>query len=139
MEENKEVVREFAERVDRGDLSAVEESTTNNFKLHTTGRDVNKEGLKRSTAGSRNAFPDSTITIEGIVAEGDEVSIRATIRGTHKGKLRDIPPTGKSITVARFAMFRLEKGKIAEMWVLGDNLCRYQQLGLLPPTEEIGK
>ncbi|MFC2014816.1 ester cyclase [Chloroflexota bacterium] len=86
-----------------------------------------------------DAFPDSLGTIDDIIGEGDKISMRWTFRGTYKEQLRNIAPTGKTATISRFVMFRLDSGKIAEIWVLNGMLNFYQQLGVLPPTEEIGK
>ncbi len=74
-----------------------------------------------------------------MIAEGDKVSVRITIKGTQTGKYQNIAPTGKSITASRFTIHRLENGKLAEGWTLSDRLGMYQQLGALPPASEIGK
>jgi predicted ester cyclase len=40
-------------------------------------------------------FPDAAATLEDILAEGDRVAYRTTIRGTHRGTFQGIPPTGR--------------------------------------------
>jgi predicted ester cyclase len=57
------------------------------------------QALKQLVTMYRAAFPDAHITIEDIVAEGNRVVIRWTGRGTHKGNLGRIAPTGKTVTV----------------------------------------
>jgi hypothetical protein len=47
----------------------------------------------------RSAFPDLRITFDEQVAEGDRVVTRWTCRGTHKGELMGVAPTGKQVTV----------------------------------------
>src|SRR5580658_9603182 len=47
----------------------------------------------------RGGFPDIQWTLEEMVAEADKVAARFTMRGTHKGKFFDVPPTGKTIAV----------------------------------------
>jgi SnoaL-like polyketide cyclase len=70
----------------------------------------------------RQAFPDGRMTIENMVAEGDRVATRKTFRGTHRGELMGIPPTGK----------------VVETWHVGDDLGVLQQLGALqPPSRPI--
>ncbi|MBI3304185.1 MAG: ester cyclase [Deltaproteobacteria bacterium] len=65
-----------------------------------TNRNVRgPKGAKRLVATYRTAYPDTRFTIEEQVAEGDKVVTRWTARGTHKGELRGIAPTGKRITV----------------------------------------
>ena len=47
----------------------------------------------------RGGFPDIQWTLEEIVAEGDKVAARFTMRGTHRGTFFGVPPTGKTISV----------------------------------------
>jgi predicted ester cyclase len=54
--------------------------------------------------------------LEDIVAEGDRVAYRLTIRGTHRGPFLGVPPTGRRVTVSFFAIVRVEDGKLAEEW-----------------------
>ena len=42
-----------------------------------------------------------------------------------------IPPNGKSVTVTGFDLFRIEGGKITEMWQEADELGMLQQLGVI--------
>jgi predicted ester cyclase len=67
-----------------------------------------------------------------MVAEGDKVAWRATTRGTHRGDLMGIPPTGKPIEVSSIIVSRFDNGKWAEDWVLIDMLGMLQQLGVIP-------
>ena len=47
-----------------------------------------------------------------------------------------LPPTGKPITMTGIEIFRLENGKIAELWGEANLLGLMQQLGILPPMEQ---
>jgi predicted ester cyclase len=73
---------------------------------------------------------DYSITIDHLLAEGDKVAYRVTHKGTHQ-------PTGKKIQITNTCILRIAKGKIAENWGSADTLHVMQQLGVLPPTEEI--
>lgn len=70
--------------------------------------------------------------IDYIISEGDRVAVRMTQSGTHTGTVRDIPPTGKRFSVDYVHWFRLEEGKVAEMWAVRDDLTRLQQLDVIP-------
>ena len=48
-----------------------------------------------------------------------------------------IPATGRRITLRMIAIHRVDSGKIVEDWVLVDSLGLFQQLGLVPLSEEI--
>jgi predicted ester cyclase len=44
------------------------------------------------------------------------------------------PATGKRVQAPFLAMFRMESGQIAELWVEWDNVAMLTQLGLFPPS-----
>jgi predicted ester cyclase len=62
----------------------------------------------------RTAFPDLQVPTEDMIAEVDKVVTRWTARGTHKGDLMGIPPTGKQVTVTGILIGRFEGGTFVE-------------------------
>jgi ketosteroid isomerase-like protein len=68
-----------------------------------------------------------------MIAEGDFVAIRAAYLGTQTGPMGNLPATGKSVDGPFIAFFRIDSGKIAELWVEWDNVAMLTQLGLSPP------
>ena len=64
-----------------------------------------------------------------MVAEGDRVAYRLTIRGTHQGIFRGIPPTQKRVVVSFTAIVRIEDGKLVEEWGGLDVIDLLHQLG----------
>jgi steroid delta-isomerase-like uncharacterized protein len=133
-EQNKAIVsRWVAGGWNNGDLSLVDEFYAD-YTLHIPGTaDLQgTEAFKAFVTMYRSAFPDIHFTLEDMVAEGDKVAWRATTRGTHRGDLMGIPPTGKSIVVSSSIVSRFENGKWAEDWVLIDMLGMLQQLGVVP-------
>jgi steroid delta-isomerase-like uncharacterized protein len=67
-----------------------------------------------------------------VISQGDKVVLRDTIRGTHQGPFAGVPPTGRTVTVSRIAVFRVVDGQIKEHWGLLDMLGVLQQLGAIP-------
>jgi len=59
--------------------------------------------------------------------------MRYTGRGTHKGDLMGIAPTGKQITITGMVISRHVGGKQVEAWVAMDQLGMLQQMGVVPP------
>jgi predicted ester cyclase len=84
------------------------------------------------------AFPDAQFTLEDLIAEGDKVTFRATLRGTHRGEFMGIAPTGKHVTMTAIGIGRIEEGKIAEGWQSTDVLGLLQQLGAIPQMAQGG-
>ncbi len=78
------------------------------------------------------AFPDAKATVEELLADGDKVVARVSIRGTHQGAFRGIAPTGKPIALLGINIFRIANGKIVEHWAVRDDLSFLQQVGLFP-------
>ena len=78
------------------------------------------------------AFPDWQVTIEELVAEGDLVVDRFTIRATHTGSVNGITPTGQQIAALGMHMWRLAGGKLVEGWYVTDALP--QVAAALTPT-----
>ena len=80
----------------------------------------------------REGFPDIQWTLEEMVAEGDNVAARFTMRGTHQGMFFGVPPTGKKITVQAMNIYRLSNGMFVEERGQPDMLGLLQQIGAVP-------
>ena len=94
---------------------------------------ADREGIKIVTAMFRRAFPGSScFTVEGMMAEGDELATRKTFRGTHEGQFMGIPPSGRSVSMGLMDIVRICEGRVAEHWSMGDTLGMMQQLGVIP-------
>ena len=135
-EGNKAIVRRFVEEVQNGgDLMVLDELAAPGYVNHSAppGVPADREGLKQLTAMFRRAFPDGRMTIEDMVAEGDRVATRKTFRGTHRGELMGIPPTGREVAIGLIDIVRLGGGKVVESWSAADDLGLLQQLGALAP------
>jgi predicted ester cyclase len=67
------------------------------------------------------AFPDTHIEVEEMIAEGDKVSARVAMSGTHQGEFQGIGPSGKRVQVRAIDIFRVANGKVVEHWGHGDD------------------
>jgi steroid delta-isomerase-like uncharacterized protein len=90
------------------------------------------EDVKRHLKELLDAFPDTKFTVEAIVADGDDVVARWTVRCTHTGNYFGIPPTGKSATITGMNTWRITGGMAVEGWVNRDDIGLLQQLGVIP-------
>jgi predicted ester cyclase len=81
----------------------------------------------------REGIPDLDCPVEEVVAEGNRVAGRFSMRGTHNGTLFGIPATGKSVDVGVMVIARFdEAGKWVEDSASWDQLGMMQQLGVIP-------
>ena len=75
-----------------------------------------------------SAFTDIKATVDDLVAEGDKVAGRITMRCTHTGDYQGIPATGKRIAITYMDLACLKDGKIIEEWAEFDLLSIFNQL-----------
>jgi steroid delta-isomerase-like uncharacterized protein len=139
-EDNKAMVRRYIEEgVNKGNLVVVDELIAADYVGHTPFASELKgpEGVKQDITGSRTAFPDRTLTIEDMIAEGDTVVTRWSSRGTHRGTYRGIAPTGKQVSTVGVSIIRVANGKIQENWEYWDTLSILQQVGAVPPSGQV--
>ena len=137
-EENKSLVRCFVEEFwNEGNTAAADELMAPDAEIHMpTGEMVNLDGLKGFVGMFRGSFPDWHSTVEELIAEGDKVAERWTGRGTHRGELQGIPPTGKRVEVPGSVFYRIVDGKIVEFRGLFNMMSLMQQLGAIPSPQQ---
>ena len=125
--------RWYEEVFNAGNLALIDELFAPNFVDHDPSNPLpGLDGVRQLVSMYRGAFPDLHLTIEDEITEGDRVVTRFTGRGTHKGSLMGIPPTGKRVTIAAIDILRFENGRIAEHWGNQDLLGMMRQLGVIP-------
>jgi predicted ester cyclase len=92
---------------------------------------LNLDDQVQRLIGFRTAFPDIQIAVEEVIAEGDHIAFRSTMRGTHNGELLGIAPTGKQVAVGLIDVIRVKDGKFAEQWGGPDLFDLLRQLGVV--------
>jgi predicted ester cyclase len=129
---NKAIVQQFYDQWPAGVIDfdrLVHPDVTN----HQPGRDpeTGLEQFRRAIEGVMSAVPDSTWTSLRLVAEGDLVVCHNRWSGTYGGTtFRGVPtPSGKRFSVEHIHIYRIAEGRIAEHWVVRDDLTMMQQLG----------
>ncbi|HEX2031006.1 MAG TPA: ester cyclase [Actinomycetota bacterium] len=138
-EESKAVVRRLLELIDARDLDGLGAVVADDVVLHGEGDARGLESMVEHTREFVTGFPDLQTTVEDVIAEGDRVVVRATLRGTHSGEFGGIPPTGRPIEISDVDIFRVHEGRIVEVWAGPDRLGMMQQLGLLGEGEGEGE
>jgi steroid delta-isomerase-like uncharacterized protein len=136
-EENKDLVRRVVDAGNKGDVSTFRGLFADNFVHHDPAIGTLDNFL--GFLGSMHAgIPDGYTTIEDMVAEGDEVAKRWTLRGTHSGELFGVPATGKEVSLPGMSIYRISGGKVTDIWWNTDSLGLLQQIGALPRPESAG-
>jgi steroid delta-isomerase-like uncharacterized protein len=118
-EANKALIRRvFEEVIPAGDVTAMRGLVSPDFLDHDPlpGQPAGGAGAEYVVSTMHTAHPDLHFSIEDLVAEGDRVTIRWTLRGTNTGALFGEPPTGQPVELAAIVIFRVSDGKITERW-----------------------
>jgi len=76
-------------------------------------------------------LPDSTVTVDDTIAEGDKVACRWTMKGTHKGPLFGFAATNRQVQISGFTFYRIVNGKVVEETGMGNNISLMQQIGAI--------
>ncbi|MFQ5880662.1 MAG: ester cyclase [Dehalococcoidia bacterium] len=135
-EENKAIMhRIYEEVINTGNLALADQFIAADVVEHEALPVVASglEGFKQFFTMFRTAFPDLRFIVEDMIAEGDKVATRLTIRGSHKGEFMGMAPTGKQVTMTAIDIIRFAGGKAVEHWGNTDELGLMQQLGAVPP------
>ncbi len=132
-DQNKSIVRRFVDEVwNKKNPSMIDELIAANCVIHTPDGQLRGPSEYRQLYDRyTKAFPDCTLSIDDMVAEGEKVVARYTVRGKHQGELRGFAPTNKQINVQGTAILRFSSGKLVEEHSVWDTLGLMEQLGLV--------
>lgn len=133
IEDNKAVVREWVEGWNVRGEEAVDDLFAPDFTdrqlEQRLGEPVTLESFKQSLRAVRSALGECRFEEREMIAEGDRVLIRWSMRGTHTGPYLGLPATGRPFVLDGINIFRIEQGRIAERWTLIDVPGLLSQLG----------
>ena len=136
-EENKQLVRRWFEEVwNKGRADAIEQMFDANGIAHGLSDDPSNpikgpKEFKPFHTLFREAFPNMTLIIEDMVAEGDRVAARCSVRAKHEGEFRGRVGAGSPVEFTGITIVRIDKGKIVEAWNNFDFMTLHRQVGLL--------
>src|SRR5215217_1038044 len=139
-DENKALVSQLYEAIGAYDEAAMAALMAADLEYYTPSkgeREGSPEGFFR---GQRANFPEATVTVDQLMAEGDMVAAYTSWTGAFQGDKAvlfgnelDIPAGSTSDWVSA-VFFRIECGKISEVWPVSDRLGQLRDLGVI--TEE---
>ena len=130
------VERYFREVLDQKRVDLLPELMAPDAVLHRPGLDVT--GLAAAMQRLRSVLDDFTTfssELSGLIAEGDLVSVRVRHRArarphVFRSRAGDVSIAGEqALEWTAIAQFRLKDGRIAEEWVMRDELGMLAQIG----------
>jgi len=135
MSNNKQIMPRFVEFINTASEKLAVELVSPDAVFHVPGRPEpvrGPSGYLEIIGMMRGGFPDIQWSLEEMIAEGDMVAARFTMRGTHEGAFFGVPPTGKKVEVQAMNFYRFSGGKIVEEHGQPDLLGLMQQIGAIP-------
>ena len=137
LEENKAILRRWFDEVwNQGRAEAIDELFASDGIAHGLSGDeenpmAGPEGFKPFHQTFRGAFPDIEVVVEDMIAEGDKVVARCSVRGKHAGDHLGIAASNSPVAFDGIAIVRITDGKIVEAWNNFDFMKMNRQVGLL--------
>lgn len=132
MDDNEKIAHRFHMDIfQAGKLDVADELFAPDFVAHFPGSDDihGPEAVKEWAQAIRTGLPDLKLSHDHTVSQGDHVVIRWTGKGTHKGEMLGVPASGKRVTSTGYDEFRIQSGKIVEMWQIWDLFGFLEQVG----------
>jgi predicted ester cyclase len=127
--ETGELVRAWFGMCAAGDVGRLGELATGDLVVHGPGGNSGRAAFEEWLTWYPTAFAEQRAVVEDVVASGDRVVARYTIRSTYRGGFLDLPAHEQPVRETGIIIFRLAGGRVAESWYEGNDLEIAQQLG----------
>jgi len=135
IETNKVLVRRHIEMLDRKDLRGVIATCAPDAIFHGLAPGPLCVGeYRHAMAHFLSTFPDARFLIGDMVAEGEKVALRCTIRGTHRVALRNRKKSAHrapAVAMPVISIIHIVGDQVAEVWIHAD------LPGLRPPVSPV--
>jgi len=102
------------------------------FRWH--GGSAGTHGIDAYIASVRQFFaglPDAEAIEQDAAQDGDTVTLRLVVQGTHTGTLWGIAPTGNRVVWDVIMIYHLSDGVIVEQWASEDWIAFFHAIGVL--------
>jgi steroid delta-isomerase-like uncharacterized protein len=127
----KRLVVAYVERVwNQHDVDALDELASPAYQRHLgpTRPPLDRAAQKERLRALQRSLEGVSFQVDDLIAEGDRVVFRVTVRGTHRDTMLGIPATGRSVAFTAIDILRFESDKIVEHWGFGDSAALLDQL-----------
>ena len=124
----KTVAHAFADLMNGHDADAVDGFITEDYVNHNyfveDGREANRAFWTLWFA----AFPDTEVSLDDVMVDGDRVAGRFTYRATFQGEFMGLQPTGIPVVMHSIDIWRVVDGMAVEHWDQLDGQAFFAQL-----------
>jgi steroid delta-isomerase-like uncharacterized protein len=134
---NKALLRRWFEEVwTRGRAEAIDEMFAADGIAHGLSDEAGNPlrgpaGFKPFHEIFRGAFPDIEVVVEDVIAEGDKVAARCSVRAKHSGDHLGVAASNAPVDFSGMTIARVRDGKIIEAWNNFDFMRMNKQIGAI--------
>jgi predicted ester cyclase len=131
---NKSIVVAFTQAFNNRNITALDKLVAENEVEHNSLAHQGLGGVKQYFRDLITAFPDLHITIDHIIAEGDNVAVFTHTTGTLAQQVMStagIPVSGRNISFKTADIYRIADNKIVEHWDIIESVKMLSNLGLI--------
>jgi steroid delta-isomerase-like uncharacterized protein len=138
MSSNSELLEQYVERYNAGDLDGVMDLYAEDaVQIMPEGTFEGRSAIRDRLARDLVACPDIAWTVLSFVEQGDAFADEWSFVATHTGPFQmpdgsELPPTGKRVELRGMELVEVRDGKIVVDNLYYDNLAVFAQLGLVP-------
>jgi steroid delta-isomerase-like uncharacterized protein len=135
-----ELVREHMDSENRHEFEATIETFDHpRYELVATGQVYDgPDEVRRYFDETRRAFPDQRNELIALHHADDAVLVEAVVRGTHRGPLQSLPPTGRSFELPILSIFQFDGASLIGERVYFDASTMLRQLGVARDPLSLG-
>ena len=117
--QNKALIRNLYKEWHKRNVATIKEFYAPDVKFYHASTGTTPMPIDKAIdmmKASWQMFPDLTMSVKELIAEGDKVMVRFIGQGTNTGKLGGMPATGNRCIAEAVEIFRIECDKIVESW-----------------------
>lgn len=122
------IAHAFAALMNGHDPDAVDGFIAEDYVNHNPRVDDGREANRALWTTWFAAFPDTEVTLDDVLVDGDRVAGRFTYRATFRGAFMGLPPTGRPVVMHSIDIWRVVDGMAVEHWDQLDSDAFFAQL-----------
>jgi predicted ester cyclase len=122
------VAHAFADLMNGHDPNAVDGFVAVDYVNHNAFVEDGREANRAFWTQWFTAFPDTAVTLDDVLVDGDRVAGRFTYRGTFAGPFLGMAPTGHEVVMHSIDIWRVVDGMAVEHWDQIDAQAFFAQL-----------
>jgi steroid delta-isomerase-like uncharacterized protein len=134
LSDNIEIIKRFEHSLRAADEATIDEICDPRLVDHNPAPDHEPTlaGFKQKVAGFKAIFPDLVEDLQDIIAGGNTVATRWVVTGSLQQDFMGIPASGQKIRIEGMNFYRLNDGRVTDIWTQFDGVAMMQQLGVIP-------